>query len=431
MNRSTQLIIRDYFLFLIIFTCLTLYANWVFFTGNSELAVFIPPFSAKYFRMEQTHLGGEYLNIAQAIYKGQGFSNPFGYPTGPTGWSPPMLVYALTIGLHLFDGSIEMLTKAFLGGQILILAFTATSVSHIARCLKNQWASFLAMAIVISVNFKWIFQVTHDAVYQMFWINLIVIGLSYGWKTPKSCTKIILWGVLGGLSALSSPIVGFTWIVATAIVWRFRQWRSILIAFIASIVVVAPWASYQTVRLGKFTPIKSNLAYELYQSQVLLPDGLMSENVFKLHPYEESSIESQRYLELGEAAYLEEKKIQFWQAVIKNPFAYVKKTLKRLVASTILLHDEMNIDRRKMKFIIVRCLAPLPFVGLLAFLYRQPDYKCWVSPAVICFCTFLIPYIFISYYERYGVAVTLPRILFTMFLLIAVKERYMPRKNMQ
>jgi hypothetical protein len=194
-------------------------------------------------------------------------------------------------------------------------------------------------------------------------------------------------------------------------------------------VVVAPWVTFQTIRLGKFAPIKSNTAYELYQSQVVLPDGLMSEKAFSLHPYHANSAESKRYRELGETAYLEEKKIQARQAIVDDPWGYISKTSRRFLAVTVWMDSELIIDREAILFKVAQVFATFPFLGLLALIYRLPNNKDWVLPTIGCYVAYLLPYVLISYYERYGVPLTLPRILLTMWLLIVVKERFSKKGN--
>ena len=51
-------------------------------------------------------------------------------------------------------------------------------------------------------------------------------------------------------------------------------------------------------------PIKSNAAFELYQGQCVVLDGLVVEMSFLLYPYYASSLEGKRFREIGETAYL-------------------------------------------------------------------------------------------------------------------------------
>ena len=422
MKKQTRLRLEDFLIFTCIFALVTVYANWMFFTGDSGLAGLIPPFVPFYNNNGQTHLGGEYFSLANAVYEGRGFSDPFGDPTGPSGWSPPILVFGMAAILFLVGGSKIALTTVFLFGQVPVLAFTATASLHLGSRLKNAWAGLLATAIVMMVNFKWIFQVTHDSVFQMFWVNVIVIGLWRFNRPPKRISHIIAWGAVGGLCALAGPAAGLTWAVGTSVTWGVKNWKSIAIVAVTSVFVVSPWVGYQGIRLGKFTPIKSNAAFELYQAQCVLPDGLLTERAYPLHPYHAQSDEGERYREIGEVAYLEEKKDEALKSISDNPGSYLRKTANRFLATTLLLNSETDHERETWCFLFAQFLVPFPFLGLICLIFKPPANSKWVLPAVACFIAYLLPYIFISYYERYGIGVTLPRILLTMHFLIVLKD---------
>ena len=77
------------FLSLIIFG-LSFYANLSNFVDDFDLLALFPPFIKGLDITNNTHLGGEYYNIAKAIVAGKGFSDPFNGATGPTAWMPPL-----------------------------------------------------------------------------------------------------------------------------------------------------------------------------------------------------------------------------------------------------------------------------------------------------------------------------------------------------
>ena len=174
------------------------------------MSAFIPPFVPGYNMGGQEHMGGEYYNIAEAIYEGRGYSDPFEDETGATGWSPPVLTYLMAAGLSLVGGSRDSLTVCFFGMQICVLAFTITILLSVADSLKQRRLALLAAVIVVVPNFQWLFQRTHDCVFQMFWIDLILLGL-WVWRFPPAQTwKTIAWGFFGGLCALCSPCLLYT-----------------------------------------------------------------------------------------------------------------------------------------------------------------------------------------------------------------------------
>ena len=175
-------------------------------------------------------------------------------------------------------------------------------------------------------------------------------------------------------------------------------------------------------------PIKSNASFELYQSQFVLENGLVNQVSYPLHPYHSRTVEGRRYREIGERAYLAEKKTQAWDSISKEPIVFCEKVASRFIAATLWLHSDVRIFREHPHFIWFQLIGMLPFIGLLGIILladhqRDP----WIKPAICCYAFYLLPYILVSYYERYGVAVTLPRILFTFWLLRELKEKFFSR----
>ena len=58
---------------------------------------------------------------------------------------------------------------------------------------------------------------------------------------------------------------------------------------------MAPWTIRNLIVFGRLIPVKSNAAYELYQSQCLQPDGLLQARAFSTHPYSYAGPERQEY----------------------------------------------------------------------------------------------------------------------------------------
>lgn len=461
-SPANRIFAEDFGLLVGFLVLLTIYANWAWFTGDLACSAYIPPFAAGYNRMEQTHMGAECFNVADAIATGHGFSNPFGDATGPTGWVSPMLPSWMACGLWFVDGSRDTLAVLFLGMQILILALTGTICLEAGRRMESTGLAIVAVAIVLCTNFKWMFQITHDCVFQMLWVDIIFLGL---WYLPLPCRHIsglLGWGCVGGLCALAGPAAGGAWALGTTTRWLVNDgyssaspihvpsseseshvslWmrlRAIVIVGIVSLLFVSPWMLYQSVRLGQFVPIKSNSAFELYQGQCVVPDGLVVDMSFMLHPYHASSQEGKRYREIGETAYLTEKQPVARKSVQENPREYFRRVGNRFIASTLWFQSEMRQDENRSFFPFLRGLAMLPFCGLVLLTGHRLTARWnpaaghsdsamksefnWVLPAALCYVAYLLPYWLVSYYERYGVGVSLPRMLFVLGLLVMIKR---------
>src|SRR5215475_4723714 len=82
-----------------------IYANLSFSVTHGDNYRYFPPFLPNINGNGNWGLGGEYFNIAQALAAGRGFTDPFGSPTGPTAWQPPILPAFLASLLWISDGS--------------------------------------------------------------------------------------------------------------------------------------------------------------------------------------------------------------------------------------------------------------------------------------------------------------------------------------
>src|SRR5262249_16738081 len=134
-------------------------------------------------------------------------------------------------------------------------------------------------------SFHSCFQVTHDSWLVMLAINLLIVGFCW-WQPLHSWPRAVGWGVAGGLFALVNPVVALGWgVISLVIAYRGRVWSRFGLAVGAAALALMPWTVRNYLVFGKLIPVKSNLAYELYQSQCLQPDGLIQSTTFGTHPY--------------------------------------------------------------------------------------------------------------------------------------------------
>ena len=99
------------------------------------------------------------------------------------------------------------------------------------------------------------------------------------WTPPGATSTAVGCGVFGGVAALCSPVAGLTWAVMTVVRWfprkcssswvrgeTIRQCKPLAIAALCSIVTITPWMVRNRLVMGKWTPIKSNGDYEIWQA---------------------------------------------------------------------------------------------------------------------------------------------------------------------
>jgi hypothetical protein len=390
-----------------IFGC-SIYANLAFAVQDPADLRCFPPFKRHVNTNMNGHLGAEYFNIAKALAAGEGFANPFPGRTGPTAWMTPVLPTFEAALLWFFGGDRDGVIAVVVLIQVLTLIATGILVLAVGRRTTNVGAVLATAVFLAGVvgDFHAWFQYTHDCWLVLLALDLLVAALV--WREPLgSRATAIGWGLVGGLCALVSPVVGFVWGAATLRLGIRAGARSgFAVAAAVAVAVVAPWTVRNAVVLGRLIPVKSNAAYELYQSQCLTPDGLIRYSTWGQHPYHGGNREWHEYRELGEAAFVDHKREQFWTAVRADPQGFLDRVADRLFATTVWYSpmDQNEASDRPWVFWWKRVTFPLPFLSALLLVVtaiRRPLHAGqWTVLGV--YALYLLPYVGVSYYERYA-----------------------------
>jgi hypothetical protein len=386
-----------------------IYANLALAVKHKADYRFFPPFKRYVNANDNGHLGGEYFNMARSLVAGAGFAHPFDRPTGPTAWQPPVLPLILAGLLWACDGNRDAVMAVVVFLQVLILIGTGLLVLALARATTGRIALGVAAAVYFAAllfDFRLSFQTTHDYWLVLLAMDLLIAGLC--WLRPlERWPTAAGWGVFGGLCTLINPIVGFSWGTLSLLTGlRGRVWPRLVLAATVAVLSLMPWAIRNYLVFGRFIPVKSNLAYELYQSQCLQPDGLIQGPTFVLHPYGANTHERRQYVALGEIAYLDLKWEQFRQAVTADPGDFIERVGRRFRGAVLWYEpfDRPDAARRPWVLWLSRLAHPLPFLGLLVLVCssareRLHRYQ-WI--VIGAYLSYLLPYIGISYYERYA-----------------------------
>jgi prepilin-type N-terminal cleavage/methylation domain-containing protein len=397
-------------LILTVYGC-SIYANLSLTVKDGADYRYFPPFKPYVNENANHHLGGEYWNIAKSLAAGEGFANPFPGPkTGPTAWMPPLLA-ALQGGLlWACDGDRDSVMYVVIFFQVTVLIGTGVLVLALVRktCRRvGPWTTVVVFVGALLCYFHACFQFTHDCWFVMLGLDLLIVALCWlrplvGWK------RAVAWGLIGGLTALMSPILGFVWAVTSMVlVIRHHAWSRFGIAVLAAGLTLLPWTVRNYLALGRLIPVKSNLAYELYQSQCLQVDGMIQGSTFRNHPYAAANQERLEYQTVGEIAFIDHKRQQFWESVWADPLDFLDRVANRFFGAALwyVPFDRAKEARRPWVLWFNRTIHPLPFLAMLVLLGTSVRERLhpaqWVVIGVYLF--YLLPYIGASYYERYGI----------------------------
>jgi 4-amino-4-deoxy-L-arabinose transferase-like glycosyltransferase len=288
--------------------------------------------------------GWEMGRIGASLASGHGFSSPFGPPTGPTAWEPPLYPY-LTSGVFLVFG-IYSKASAFVLLTInsIFSALTCIPIFLIARRIfseKVAVGSAWAWALLPNVMFwctRWVWETSLSALLlaTIFWLALTLEDRD-GWL------PWIKFGLLWGIAALTStsllsflPAAGlWAWYRRAkggkrSIAGQSMTRRSLAGVVLASIVFfacVTPWLfrNYQT--FGTFIFIRDNFGAELRMGNGDGADGTWMEY---LHPTQDVYAMRQ-YQAMGELAYVAMRKRQALDYIAADPIHFATLCLKRFI----------------------------------------------------------------------------------------------------
>lgn len=405
-----------------------IYANLSFAVENPADYRYFPPFERGIDRNDNKHLGAEYLNIAQSLRRGEGFANPFPARTGPTAWMPPVLPALLAGMLWACDGDRDAVMTMVIFLQTYALIATAVLVLALARRTTRLWPCLVGLVFFLALlgDFHIWFQFTHDCWLLLLALDMLIAG-AYWLRPLGRWWKSSAWGLFGGLCALINPIIGLAWgVLSLAAGVRDRTWSHLAVAILFAGLTIGPWTIRNYLVFDRLIPVKSNVAYELYQSQCLQPDGLIQHSTFGGHPFASSGQQRQQYKALGEIAFLEQKRALFWQAVRADPGDFLDRVTLRFLGATLWYtpFDRADAVKRPRTFWLNRLTHPLPFIALIVLIFsgivRPLNPAQWTAIAV--YGLLLLPYIGISYYERYAAPLLGVKVL----LLVWAADRLRP-----
>jgi hypothetical protein len=398
------------------------YANLPHALGLKQLCRVVPPFDGRDLSM-MDHLGGEHRSVAAALSSGRGFADPFNEPTGPTAWVAPVLPTVQAVFLAVGGMPLTVPAIALLHNMSLI--FTGWLVLRTAaRC---RWSHAPVVSLVLFLGTTWTYfsssyQFTHDTWLIMFLVGVLVYLTDRLWTSSFGPATAIGWGLLGGVAILSGPVLGPVWFTLTALLARStRRIRTIIISLLIAAGVMTPWIIRNAVVFGRLIPVKSNLFFEIHQSNVLERDGVLSHEVGDTHPFRTAGVERSRYRMLGEMAYLDEYRTRTVEAIGRNPFGYVTMVKNRLLAATLFFHS-FTKNEAKREVLIRSLLHPLPFLGLMVVVLARG----WardrvVLIALVVYAVYLIPYLLVAYYRRYAMPLVGLQVMFEIWALDALR----------
>ncbi len=278
--------------------------------------------------------GWEMGRIAAAIASGHGFSDPFGAPTGPTAWEPPLYPY-LTAGVFDIFG-IYSRASAFvlLAMNSFFSALTCIPIFLIARRIFSEkvavgsaW-TWALLPYAMSWCTRWVWETSLSAL-----LLAVIFWLALTMEDREGLQPWMEFGLLWGIAALNSPVL-LAFLPASGLwAWYHRAQRrkpsfaGVVLASAIFVACLTPWLVRNHQTFGKFIFIRDNFGAELRLGNGNGADGTWMQY---LHPTQDLYAMRQ-YTSMGELAYVAMCKRQAMDYIKADYGRFAVLSVKRFV----------------------------------------------------------------------------------------------------
>jgi len=278
--------------------------------------------------------GWEMGRIGRAIVNGRGFSDPFGLPTGPTAWEPPLYPYLIAAVFRVTGVYTNASALVLLTINSLFSALTCIPILLIARrCFSKNVATWTAwmwavLPFVMFYSTRWIWETSLAALLLtvLFWLALQL-------EEQEGLMTWVLLGVLWGVAALTNTAL-LAFLPASGLwAWHRRSKmhkRSLVGIALASVffaATITPWLVRNYEALGGFVFIRSNFGAELRLGNGPGAEGLWMQ---WLHPTQ-NVLEMRRYQQLGELGYVAARRREALEWIQADHSRFLWVSIKRFI----------------------------------------------------------------------------------------------------
>ncbi len=382
-------------------------------------------------RRDHFQFGWEMGRLARSIATGQGFSSPTDLPSGPSAWAPPLYPYILAGVFRLFGVYSAASAWMILAFNSILAALTCLTLYRIAeriygiavaRATAWTWAVFPYVIY-------WPVRVVWETSLTAFLLSLALLLTLRMADEPPRLRAWVLFGMLWGVIALTNTAI--VSMLPVCLLWllsqrprRSRQFVGAGLCVLTAVLVVSPWLVRNYNVFGRFIFVRDNLPLEMYEANNDQSAGLWTRNE---HPGNDPEA-MRRFQELGELAYMQEKRQEVRQFIEQHPAKFAWFSVQRAMyfwiappqATIIAGYDFMisrhtnfllgalfafaglwlTIRNRKRGSFLLACfllLYPLPYYLVNPF----PRYKHPIEPEMILLMVYL-------FWEARGIPVRWP-----------------------
>jgi hypothetical protein len=320
-------------------------------------------------------------NIANALAQGRGFSDVFRKPTGPTAWLAPVYPSLLAAIFRVFGPftyssflAAVLLNCIFSSAAAIPLYFAARHVGGIPLAVLAAWLWALCPTGII-LPFEWIWDTSLSAL-----LSCAILWATFELEDGGDYLDWITYAVLWALSLLTNPSLGILlpffllWLVFQKTSKKKHVSKRPAVVCIAIILFCcAPWTIRNYVQFHRLIPLRSNLPFELWLGNNEIFDEHAVGGTQRVTRFGEVRL----YSQLGENAYMDEKRHLAMDFIRTHPSREARLTLRRVTATWLGTeqpwHDFRSTDSLLVRsiFLFNVCLTLATSLGIVVLFLRR------------------------------------------------------------
>jgi 4-amino-4-deoxy-L-arabinose transferase-like glycosyltransferase len=326
-------------------------------------------------------LGGEEGNVARSLANGHGFSSPFSPWSGPTAVAPPLYTFLLAGVFRLFGIYSSTSAFAILSINSLLSALTCIPIYFGAKHSLGMRGARVAACVWAFYPLSIYFSAGHVGDYALttllFTTCFCIAQRIHNAPNPLAWMG---WGLLYGLTALSNPAVlsVLPFLIAFAL-WRMHRYGSLWVLYgvltlAAVAAVITPWTIRNYLAVGIVTPVQDDYWLGFYTGN----SGDSSGPDPASKSPTSNAVEMRAFLQMGEPAYLAQKRAIAFEWVRRHPLSCAGVALRRTAYfwSGFWSFSRDYIQRGSVSFsglIFVCSISLLMLRGIRRFLRMNPS----------------------------------------------------------
>lgn len=321
-------------------------------------------------------------NIANALAQGRGFSDVFRRPTGQTAWLAPVYPSLIASTFRVFG---QFTFASFLAAALLNCFFSAAATIPLFLAARriagttvaalSGWLWALCPSGVM-LPFEWIWDTSLSAFLAsaILWATLEI-------NASAEILDWIAYGILWAIALLTNPSLGILlpffllWLALRSSNAATHSWKRPALAAAIILICCAPWTIRNYIHFHRLVPLRSNFPFELWLGNNDIFDEHAVGGIQRITRFGETRL----YSQLGETAYMDEKRRLAWQFIRTHPALEARLVGRRITATWLgtespwrdFLSTDSVLIRSIFLFNAFLTLATLVGIAFL-FLRRNP-----------------------------------------------------------